>query len=141
MPVVGVAALKLFILPDNMFPVLAILATDEADVLKQFIEFWWWFVGTIEDPRGFTVHGKVFCRGDGTLAQLLYEYDEYKLSVSVNGWTNCGPNPFLKSAAAMAFIWLRSRLRHLARRFLNQTCKSREKIFKLVFGELVKIIG
>jgi hypothetical protein len=35
-----VVALRLFIVPGNMLPLVAILATDEADVLKQLIEFW-----------------------------------------------------------------------------------------------------
>lgn len=63
------------ILPVSMVPAVPMpAATDEAVVLKQLIEFWWWFVGTIDVPSGFTVHGKVLApSGDGTLAQLLYE--------------------------------------------------------------------
>lgn len=93
------------------------------------------------EPSGFTGHGNVFVpSGDGTfVAQLLYgEYDEYRASVSANGCMNWVPKPFLKSAAATAaaFIALRSRLRHFARRFLNQTChrqrKKMEKMLKLI---------
>lgn len=96
--------------------------------LKQFTEFWWWF-GVTTELSGFTGHGKVLApSGDGTfVAQLLYgEYDEYNASVSANGCMNWEPKPFLKSAAATAaaFIALRSRLRHFARRFLNQTWKN-----------------
>lgn len=111
--------------PGNIVPEFIVTVTDEPLVLKQFTEFWWWFVDTTE-PNGFTGHGNVFApNGDGTfVAQLLYgEYDVYNESVSANGCINCVPKPFLKSAAATAaaFIALRSRLRHLARRFLNHT--------------------
>jgi hypothetical protein len=50
--------------PDKLDPiepgniVVPILAADDAE-LKQFIEFWWWFVVTTE-PSGFTGHGNVF---------------------------------------------------------------------------------
>lgn len=99
-------------------------ATADDVELKQFTEFWWWLGATTEPTTG---QGNVFVpSGDGTLvAQLLYgEYDEYRASVSANGCMNCVPKPFLKSAAATAaaFIALRSRLRHFARRFLNHTC-------------------
>lgn len=57
--------------PDNILPVLILAATEDADVLKQFIEFWWWFVETTE-PNGLTGHGNVLVpNGDGTFAQLL----------------------------------------------------------------------
>lgn len=123
-PAVGVAVNGALIPVAANIPVEFIL-TDDDDVLKQFTEFWWWF-GVTTDPNGFTGHGNVFApNGDGTfVAQLLYgEYDEYNASVSVNGCMNWVPKPFLKSAAATAaaFIALRSRLRHFARRFLNQT--------------------
>lgn len=109
--------------------------TDDDDVLKQFTEFWWWF-GVTTEPNGLTGHGNVFApNGDGTfVAQLLYgEYDEYNASVSVNGCINCVPKPFLKSAAATAaaFIALRSRFRHFARRFLNQTFEVK-KIYNIL---------
>lgn len=98
--------------------------TEDPLVLKQLTEFWWWFVETTE-LNGFTGHGKVLVpSGDGTLvAQLLYEYELYRVSVSAKGCMNWVPKPFLKSAAATAaaFIAFRSRLRHLARRFLNHT--------------------
>lgn len=123
--------------------------TDEVDVLKQLTVFWWWFCVTTE-PNGFTGHGNVFePSGDGTfVAQLLYgEYDEYRASVSANGCINCVPKPFLKSAAATAaaFIALRSRLRHFARRFLNQTCFSQgaeeEKREKGKIPKLIQIFN
>uniref|UniRef100_A0A182QQB8 Uncharacterized protein n=1 Tax=Anopheles farauti TaxID=69004 RepID=A0A182QQB8_9DIPT len=60
-------------LAGSIVPVPAIpAATDDADVLKQLIEFWWWLVETIDVPSGFTVHGNVFApSGDGTFAQLF----------------------------------------------------------------------
>lgn len=130
-PGVGVAANGAPVIPVAPNIPLEFMLTDDDDVLKQFTEFWWWF-GVTTEPNGFTGHGNVLApNGDGTfVAQLLYgEYDEYNASVSVNGCINCVPNPFLKSAAATAaaFIALRSRLRHFARRFLNQTWKKTEK--------------
>lgn len=57
--------------PDNILPVLILAATEDADELKQLIEFWWWFVDTTE-PNGLTGHGNVLVpSGDGTFAQLL----------------------------------------------------------------------
>lgn len=126
-PGVGVAA-NGALMPVAVNIPVEFMFTDDDEVLKQFTEFWWWF-GVTTEPNGFTGHGNVLApNGDGTfVAQLLYgEYDEYSASVSVNGCMNCVPKPFLKSAAATAaaFIALRSRFRHLARRFLNQTCNT-----------------
>jgi len=107
--------------PGSIEALFMLTATPLAPVLKQFTEFWWWLPATI-DPSGFTGHGKgLVPSGEGTLVQLLYGYELYSES-SANGCMNCVPNPDLKSAAATAaFIALRSRLRHLARRFLNHT--------------------
>lgn len=134
LPAFGVAAGEMPIPVANM-PVEFIFTDGDVE-LKQFTEFWWWFCVTTE-LNGFTGHGNVFeFNGDGTLvAQLLYgEYDEYSASVSAKGCINWVPNPFLKSAAATAaaFIALRSRLRHFARRFLNQTWKWSKRYSKLV---------
>lgn len=130
-PADGVAANEVPMPEANMPVEFIFTVTDDVDVLKQLTVFWWWF-GATTDPNGFTGHGNVFApSGDGTfVAQLLYgEYDEYRASVSANGCMNWVPKPFLKSAAATAaaFIALRSRLRHFARRFLNQTCSPMEE--------------
>lgn len=132
-PLAGVAADEIPIPVASIPP--EFMFTDGDVELKQFTEFWWW-LGVTTELNGFTGHGNVFApNGDGTfVAQLLYgEYDEYNASVSANGCINCDPKPFLKSAAATAaaFIAFRSRLRHFARRFLNQTWKILEKYEKL----------
>lgn len=113
-------------LPDSIV-LFMLAATLLAPVLKQFTEFWWWLEETI-DPSGFTGQGNDFVpSGEGTFVQLLYVYEEYSVS-SANGCINWVPNPDLKSAAATAaFMALRSRLRHLARRFLNQTFNNKRK--------------
>lgn len=135
-PADGVAASDDPIPVESMPVEFMFTVTDDDDVLKQLTVFWWWF-GVTTEPSGFTGHGNVFVpSGDGTfVAQLLYgEYDEYRASVSANGCMNWVPKPFLKSAAATAaaFIALRSRLRHFARRFLNQTYHRRKKKEEIV---------
>lgn len=75
-------------------------------------------------------HANPLVKEDVLPAQLLYEYPEYR--ESSNGCIkplNCVPNdPAATAAAALekspaAFIKWRSRLRHFARRFLNQIYK------------------
>lgn len=70
-PTPGVPPAKLVVMPPGS---MLLDETADPEVLKQFTEFWWWFVVTTE-LSGFTGHGKVLApSGDGTLVvQLLYE--------------------------------------------------------------------